>query len=386
MLAAVVGGKLQGVEATYLAQKAGWEVLLIDKKADVPASGFCNTFIQIDVREKEVLQQILEEVDIIIPALENDDAIHALAQEANNAGIPIALDLDAYRVSSSKIESNRVFSQIGVPVPKPWRECGFPIVAKPSESSGSEGVHVFGSEDEIKAFGMPDFGGASWVIQEFVQGPSYSLEVLGMDGKYFPLQVTDLHMDAHYDCKRVTAPTGLTPELSGIFERISVNIARTLHLKGIMDVEVILNDGLLKVLEIDARLPSQTPTTVFWSTGLNIVEMLGKIFVSHDFLLPEVKKATGVVYEHIAVSSGLLEIAGEHMMTGGGPLQVVPDFFGADEAITSYTEGRDHWLATLIAAGSELSEAQEKMKAVIETIRKRFRIVRAVDSTPDAAR
>ena len=55
------------------------------------------------------------------------------------------------------------------------------------------------------------------------------------------------------------------------------------------------------------------------------------------------------------------------------------------EAITSYAEGRDHWLATLIAAGSKLSEAQEKMKAVIETIRKRFRIVRAVDSSPDAA-
>ena len=31
MKAVVIGGKLQGVEAAYLAKKAGWEVVLIDK-------------------------------------------------------------------------------------------------------------------------------------------------------------------------------------------------------------------------------------------------------------------------------------------------------------------------------------------------------------------
>ena len=34
MLAAVVGGNLQGTEAVYLSKKAGWEVLLIDKKPE----------------------------------------------------------------------------------------------------------------------------------------------------------------------------------------------------------------------------------------------------------------------------------------------------------------------------------------------------------------
>ena len=34
----VVGGKLQGVEATYLARKAGWEVVVIDQDPNPPAS------------------------------------------------------------------------------------------------------------------------------------------------------------------------------------------------------------------------------------------------------------------------------------------------------------------------------------------------------------
>jgi len=382
MLAAVVGGKLQGVEATYLAQKAGWDVVVIDKEAGAPASGFCNTFIPIDTGTKESLHRAIKAVDIIIPAVENYDALVALSQEADRAGIPICLDLSAYSISSSKIRSNRFFSEIGVPVPRPWPECGFPVVAKPSDSSGSKGVHVFRSEDELTAFGEHDFDGATLVMQEFLLGPSYSLEIVGMDGSYVPIQVTDLHMDTWYDCKRVTAPTELSQELAESFADLSVELARALDLKGIMDVEVVLNKGELKVLEIDARLPSQTPTTVFWSTGLNMVEMLGNFFVGHSVQLPRAEKASGVVYEHIAVSPGLLERAGEHIMTGNGPLHVEPGFFGADEAITSYADGKDHWVATLICAETELSAAKNKMEGVIEAIRRRFRIERMVDSSP----
>jgi len=49
LLVAVVGGKLQGVEATYLAHKAGWEVRVVDKNDQVPASGLCDSFVQADV-------------------------------------------------------------------------------------------------------------------------------------------------------------------------------------------------------------------------------------------------------------------------------------------------------------------------------------------------
>jgi len=51
MLVAVVGGNLQGVEATYLARKAGWEVILIDKNSNAPASGMCNYFVKGDVTD-----------------------------------------------------------------------------------------------------------------------------------------------------------------------------------------------------------------------------------------------------------------------------------------------------------------------------------------------
>ena len=92
-----------------------------------------------------------------------------------------------------------------------------------------------------------------------------------------------LHMDAYYDCKGVNAPASLSRELASTFKKISVDIARTLNLKGIIDVEAILNEGKLKVLEIDARLPSQTPTTVFFVDRIEHGENAGKYLYESQF-------------------------------------------------------------------------------------------------------
>ena len=70
MRIAVVGGNLQSLEATYLARKAGWEVILIDKNSTPPASGLCDDFVKGDVTEPGSHIDILQHADIIIPALE----------------------------------------------------------------------------------------------------------------------------------------------------------------------------------------------------------------------------------------------------------------------------------------------------------------------------
>jgi hypothetical protein len=78
MLVGVVGGKLQGVEAAYLARKAGWKVRIVDKKPRVPASELCDSFVQVDVTVENNLDRALGDVDFIIPALEDDKALGSL--------------------------------------------------------------------------------------------------------------------------------------------------------------------------------------------------------------------------------------------------------------------------------------------------------------------
>ncbi|WP_370809489.1 hypothetical protein [Bilophila wadsworthia] len=57
-----------------------------------------------------------------------------------------------------------------------------------------------------------------------------------------------------------------------------LNLAEMLRLHGLMDLEVIQTPEGMRVLEIDARFPSQTPTAVWLSTGVNLAEHLAACF------------------------------------------------------------------------------------------------------------
>ena len=381
MLVAVVGGNLQGVEATYLAHKAGWEVLVIDRKPVVPAKGFCDQFLQWDVVREKNLGKAFKGVDLVIPALENEEALRRLTQWTRGSGLPFAFDPDAYVISSSKMKSDQLFAQTKVPTPLPWPECGFPVLAKPDVGSGSQGVMVL---NDAKSFSAQAFkSGDQWVLQEYVHGPSYSIEIIGTSSQYVPLQVTDLAMDETYDCKRVLAPTDLPAASISDFEQISISLANAMKLTGLMDVEVILHENSLKVLEVDARLPSQTPTAVYWSTGFNMIQMLGDLFLNKFKAKPiKPNSPRGVVYEHIHVSPGVIEVAGEHIMSGSEELKIQSDFFGADEAITNWAAGRDEWVATLIIDADTRKTAWQKRNAVIADIRQHYKIETYRDSSP----
>ena len=168
------------------------------------------------------------------------------------------------------------------------------------------------------------------VVEEYVAGPSLSLEVLCWDGRAVPLQVTGLEFDEGYDCKRVVAPVGeraarrqpagarvgsgaaaagddweraVPPGMLAAFDAVTVRLAEGLGLRGLMDVEVMLHDGQPKVLEIDARLPSQTPTAVYWSSGLNIVEPLRTF---REARLPAIDRTPrgACVFQHVRAQDG----------------------------------------------------------------------------------
>lgn len=384
MLAAIVGGRLQGLELACLAQTAGWRTLLIDRNAHVPARGLCDRFVQLDVRLAAVLDRALHAVDVVIPALESQDALDRLTQWCLERGVPLAFDPGAYAITRSKSVSNRLLADLGISIPEPWPRCGFPIVAKPDHASGSRGVVVLKSQDQAETVfpnGFPDDG---WVYQQFLSGPSFSLEVIGRPGDYQPLQVTELLMDAAYDCKAVAVPCRLTDQKIHEIETIGLKIATALQLTGVMDVEVILKGGAVKVLEVDARFPSQTPLAVYHATGCNMFQLLGEVFLSPNATRwrPSAP-ARGVILKHMRVTRGRLFIEGEHIMADAGPLRRVPEFFGADEALTNYREGARAWVATLVVGGQTRRNAEQRLEKVLGTIRRRFSLDAIVDRYPE---
>lgn len=368
MRAVIVGGRLQGVEAVTLAEASGWESVVVDRDENAPASGLCTRFAQGDARDPAFMAKICKGADLILPAIEKQPILNALDDLATIHGLPLVHDKEAYAISSSKLRSDQLFAELDLPAPIPWPSCGLPVLCKPSEGSGSRGVTALATEEAV-ADAIAQAGSHPLVLQQYVSGPSYSIEVVG-DGKhYFALQTTQLFMDRDYDCKRVLAPSGLAPELESAFRRSAIAIAKHLGIRGIFDVEAILHEGKFYILEIDARLPSQTPTAVLHSCGINMLELLWQ--AAHGQLKPlrYPQEQAACLYEQIHVKDGVVRPCGEHIMGTLGPLRRIYGFFGADFALVSDRAGTE-WAAILIYRGDTRRETLQRHRDTVREIRR----------------
>lgn len=388
MRVAIVGGRLQGVEATYLAKKAGWEVILFDKRLRAQASFMADRFHCLDIvtSSEEFLSLLKEaEPDFILPALENKEVLVFLTEVAQSLEIPLAFDMDAFRISSSKRVSNQFFQELSLPVPLPWPRCTFPVLVKPSGESSSVGVQIVNDQKELDSVLNKD-DEKEWILEEYLEGPSYSIEVFGYDGEYRVFPITELEVDSSYDCKRVLSPAQLNYSTIDELEELALKLASQISLNGIMDVETILHEGKLKVLEIDARLPSQTPTAIFHSSGINMVECIGYSFTQGNLYVPIPKRPSlqerYAIYEHFKVSGERIEGAGEHIIAEADPLRVLTDFFGADEALTDYSPGKREWVLTLITRGATSTETWVKRHQVLQRIQEELHIPHFSDPYP----
>ncbi|MCF8093593.1 MAG: 3-methylornithine--L-lysine ligase PylC [Desulfotignum sp.] len=419
MRIAVAGGRLQGLEVVYLAKKAGYHTLVIDKSKDVPAAGICDRFVRFEFTSKRFVPDDCQDVDLIIPAIEDNEVLLLVERWAQLKQIPLAFDSDAYALTCSKQKSDTLFDTMHLPAPRAWPGCGFPVMVKPDQASGSQGVCLY---PDAAAFYAAFPGGRvpdTLVAQQYLAGPQFSIEVVGMPGQYVPLCVTDLHMDRVHDCKRVSAPSRLSSDRVRQLEKMALALAEAIDLKGIMDVEVILHEEDLKLLELDARFPSQTPMAVYWATGINMVQLLVEYFVfghaackkrvknhadhlpypggtlahsaAKDKLahrqnpetisgeLPDRKLSFGhppvrwVVVEHIQAGPEGIRFLGEHIMGSAGHLQLKPGFFGCHEALTNYESGRTCWVATLIFCADNQKDLAAARNICYKQIHKNLR-------------
>ena len=380
----IVGGRLQGTEAVYLADEAGYVPVLVDRRPGTPASGLAAESYVFDVvADPGRTRAVFGSCDAVLPACEDPETLRFLDGRLRRWGVPLLFHLPSYETSRSKVRSDRLITMLDLPRPRPWPDCGLPAVVKPSESSGSEAVSVVWSEEELRAaVAALERNGHTPVVQEFVAGPSLSLEVVATRGKVFPLLPTGLEFDLGYDCRRVTAPAEAAPAVLAALDEAGRRLAHGLGLEGLMDVEVMLRGLEPKVIEIDARLPSQTPTAVYHCCGVNMVQVLVELMVEGREPQPDLTPRAGVVYQHVRVADGAIEVVGEHVMTEARPLARRPGFFGASDALTDHVDGAAEWVATLIFRGSDLPAARSAAAGTVSAIAAAFGLERREELRP----
>ncbi len=372
------------MEAVYLSKHAGFSTAVVDRKKSAPAGSLCDSFNVADiVKEPEAVRKVLSDCDAVIPACEELDALHALDAMMKELEKPFVFDMRSYEISCSKEKSNEFMAKAGVPMPLPWPECGFPMVVKPSSQSGSIGVTVARDEQQrLKGLKGVERLNDVPIQQEFVSGKSVSVEVIGNGSSSRSYVTTEVVLDYNYDCKQVVCkPDILPPEDDAALARIGEDIGNAIGLDALMDVEAIYTSKGLRVLEIDARIPSQTPAAICAATGINLLE---------EAVFSKMGKETGKtrqpgcsIYEHFVISDGIIRTCGEKEFGHVDRPYLQEDFFGADEAITDYGRDRHQWRVTTINRGNTMQECLHKRREFITGMMKDHDLDEFIDKSPE---
>ncbi|SFM71415.1 3-methylornithine--L-lysine ligase PylC [Methanolobus profundi] len=351
----IIGGKLQGFEVTYLAHKAGMDVVLVDRREKPLIRNVVDSFQCFDVvKEPKKLRELSEDVDAIIPVNENLETIEFLRSIKDQLSCPVLFDFDAYHISMDKKRSKDYFNSINIPTPAD-KPSSPPYFVKPPCESSSIGTSII--YDNAGLEGLDP----SMLIEEYVEGDVISLEVIG-DGTHFAVvKETKIHIDETYDCHMVT-PIDNYPE----FRKISYELAKNINLRGIMDVEAIDSPKGLKVLEIDARFPSQTPTAVYHSTGVNLVELLMQAFSGEVQEMDSVSELNYCIYEHLLLENDILKPVGEHVLSQGDEYVQ----FHASEGLEIFESRGENKnsVFTLISWGTDREETEKVRQNAMEMI------------------
>lgn len=384
MRIAIVGGALQGMEAVLLSKAAGYETVVLDRKKGAPAMSLCDEPVNIDpTKDPDGALEVFRGCDAVIPACEEMDLLKVLDSLKSKMDAPLLFDLASYNISNSKNRSNEVMKSVGVPLPQPWPQCGFPAIVKPSSQSGSIGVTVaMNDEDMRKGLDIVKSLNDEPVIQEFVHGKSVSVEVIGNGKTAKGYITTEVCLDSNYDCKMVRCnPNIMTKDDCDLFAKIGKDVAEAIGLSALMDVEAILTPKGLRVLEIDARIPSQTPAAIEAATGVNLLEELATTALGKP--ADRRPREGSSVYRHVYLRNGELRSSGEKEFGHVVSPRFAPGLFGSDNCITDYEPGKAEWHATLISKGRTEKEADEKADACIERILNECSIERFLDGTPE---
>ena len=104
-----------------------------------------------------------------------------------------------------------------------------------------------------------------------------------------------------------------------------------------------------------------------------MVGLLAELFLAGGMKIDQAEPAQFTIYEHVKVVNDHIEVMGEHIMSGVGPLRLFRGLFGAHEVISNFQPELNEWVATLIFKGTSVEEVLGNQRQAYENIRNNSR-------------
>ena len=289
------------VHCTWAFAKEGWETIIVNNNPETVSTDF-------DIADKLYFEPLTpEDVENIVNIEKPDGAVVQfggqtaikLTEALMKMGVPIlgtkAEDVDA-------AEDRELFDEIleKCSIPRPTggtvftaeeakevaNRLGYPVLVRPSYVLGGQGMQIATCDEEVEEF-MEIINRIAQdhpiLVDKYLQGTEVEVDAI-CDGTDILIPGVMEHIEragVHSgDSISVYPAYSLSKEIIDTIEDYTEKLARSLHVKGMINIQFIVCDGKVYVIEVNPR-SSRTVPYISKVTGIPIVKLATKCIIGH---------------------------------------------------------------------------------------------------------
>jgi len=211
----VIGAGLLSVKNIETAQKMGYQVIVTDMNPDAIGFKYSDIPVLLSTRDVEghvrEAKKLSNNHNIVGVFTAGADVEVTVAHTARALGL-IGVSPEVANKCNDKLLMRQELAKANIPGPRFAKvndkedalrfikEVGYPVIIKPIDNCGSRGVKVISNDAELdlsiefsKELGVCER--ESLLIEEFLEGPTQTVEMLVCDGKYHLCSIIDTFHD-----------------------------------------------------------------------------------------------------------------------------------------------------------------------------------------------
>lgn len=270
----------------------------IDPVADATCRYAVDAFEVVGGQDFEGSCAVVEKygIDAIVTAA-TDKPLVMMARIAEKYGFPF-YSVETAQWSTDKFQMKQRFMEGGVPCAKgrlvksveETVDMVYPVIVKPRDNSGSRGVKLCRSKEELAASMSEAFEVSKLdtvLVEEYIEGPEYSIEGLHYDGKAEVIQFTEkktTEFPYNVELGHIQ-PANVSEKNQEKIREIIDKIGKAMNFVNCPShTELKINERGIFVIETSPRLGGDyiTSTLTPLSTGVNLEDELLKTALGED--------------------------------------------------------------------------------------------------------
>lgn len=313
----IIGASILQLPAIRKAKELGYCVGVVDFNPNAIGISEADEYFNVSTIDIDgVVNVALQFKPDGIMTLATDMPMRAVAKACEVCRLP-GICFDTAIKATDKGEMIKAFESAGVE--HPWyyivpdftflrdviEKVTYPCIMKPTDNAGSRGVVLCHSRDELEheySYSHRESRGGAVIIEEYLQGPEFSVEVMVVDGEPHVLQITDKLTTGspHFVEMGHSQPTSQPYDVQKRIIDLACRAVKAVGINvGPAHVEMILTKEGPKMVELGARMGGDCITThlVPLSTGIDMVACTIRLACGEKIdLTPHFNKGSAIRY------------------------------------------------------------------------------------------